>query len=72
MCGSAPPAPKVQPLPPEPAPKAKQSSEQVKMAKRQQETQQRNLKGSASTNLTGPQGLMAPVNTGTSILLGTV
>ena len=69
MC-SAPSPPKLAPLPPEPAPKASPASEQVKMAKRQTDKQIRNLQGSRSTNLTGPQGLMAPVNTGTASLLG--
>ena len=36
MCGSAPPAPKVAPLPPAPVPKASPAAEQVKIAKRQQ------------------------------------
>lgn len=71
MCGSAPPAPKVAPLPPAPVPKASPAAEQVKIAKRQQDKQTRNLKGGASTRLTGPQGLMTAVNTGTSTLLGT-
>ena len=67
MCGSS-PAPRVQPLPPEPVAKASPASEEVKIAKRQADKQQRNLQGYKSTQLTGPQGLMAPVNTGTSLL----
>jgi hypothetical protein len=67
MCGASPP--KVEPLPPPPAPKASPASEQVKTAKRQQDTIQRNLKGSKSTQLTGPNGLMAPINTGSPSLL---
>jgi hypothetical protein len=67
MCGSS-PSPQVQALPPEPAAKASPAAEQVKTAKRQADKQQRNLQGYKATQLTGPQGLMAPVNTGTSLL----
>jgi hypothetical protein len=74
MCMSSSPPAMPKPLPPPPPPPpppevAKQATPQVKAAKRETDTRQRNLQGAKSTQLTGPRGIMAPVDTATTGLL---
>jgi hypothetical protein len=68
MCVSA---PKMEaPPPPPPAPKpAKKANESVRRARSQSQKRSRAAGGDASTQLTGPRGLMAPANTANATLL---
>lgn len=64
-----PPPPELPPLP-EPVEAPKRADEDVRRAREKDNRNKRNLRGDASTKVTGPRGIMAPVSTGSSTLLG--
>lgn len=55
---------------PEPPKPAERADDVVRNARKDQERKQRNLAGAKATKLTGPRGLMTPVSTGSTTLLG--
>jgi hypothetical protein len=71
MCISSKPKRQAPPPPPPPPPKAPQkASESVRRSRDENKRKFRNLSGDASTQITGPRGLMAPAATAGTSLLG--
>jgi len=71
MCMSTPKPQAPPPPPPPPAPKpATKANESVRRARGESVKKSRSQAGDASTQLTGPRGLMAKANTANATLLG--
>lgn len=58
------------PPPPPPPQAAKKAGASVRRARSESQTKSRSMAGDASTQLTGPRGLMAPAKTATTTLMG--
>ncbi len=69
MCMSS-KAPSAPPPPAPPPAPAKKAGEAVRRARDESKKKSRSMAGDASTQLTGPRGLMSPANTANKTLLG--